>query len=291
MLRNSPGITAVLVLTLALGIGANSAIFSVVNSVLLRPLPYRDSASLVWITNKLPTRAGTVVFDIDYFAWRKHCPSFADITAYSPGSEFTLTGAGDAERIVAVRATYSYLHTLGISPQIGRDISADEDRPGTPRVALLSDALWRRRFSADPGVAGRSITLDGNLYTIAGVLPREFEFPENRKAELLVPLADTDTDISVTKAIMFVRIIARLKPGITPEAAAIELDTFSRPFHATFPASFSRMFAGGQVQVMLLHDRLVGVVLCRSRTGGASRGAARRTDCYLCVATRPCPAS
>jgi putative ABC transport system permease protein len=260
VLRNSPGITAVVVLTLALGIGANSSIFSVVNSVLLRPLPYHDSASLVWITNKLPTRAGTVVFDIDYFAWRKHCTSFADITAYSPGSDFTLTGAGEAERIVAVRATYSYLHTLGISPQIGRDISPEEDRPGAPHVVLMSDGLWRRRFSADPAVVGRAITLDGNLYTVAGVLPREFEFPENRKAELLAPLADAETDISVAKAIMFVRIIARLKPGITPEAAAVDIDTFSRAFHATFPASFSRMFAGGQPQVMFLRDRLVGNV-------------------------------
>jgi putative ABC transport system permease protein len=260
ILKNSPGITAVVVLTLSLGIGANSAIFSVVNSVLLRPLPYRDSASLVWITNKLPTRAGTVVFDVDYFAWRKHCTSFADITAYSPGSEYTLTGAGEAERIVAVRATYSYLHTLGISPQIGRDISAEEDRPGAPSVALLSDGFWRRRFSADPGVVGRQITLDGNSYAIAGVLPREFEFPESRKAELLVPLADAEVDISATKAIMFVRIIARLKPGVTPAAAAVDVDTFSRAFHATFPASFSRMFAGAVPQVMFLRERLVGNV-------------------------------
>jgi putative ABC transport system permease protein len=259
-LRNSPGITAVVIVTLALGIGANSAIFSVVNSVLLRPLPYRDSGSLVWITNKLPTRAGTVVFDIDYFAWRKHCTSFTDITAYSPGSEYTLTGAGEAERFVAVRATYSYLHTLGISPQIGRDISADEDQPGAPHVTLLTDGLWRNRFSADPAVVGRTITLDGKFYTVAGVLPRDFEFPENRKAELLVSLADADADISATKAIMYVRIIARLKPGITPAAAAAEIDTFSRSFHATFPATFSRMFAGAVPQVMFLRERLVGNV-------------------------------
>ena len=140
MLRNSPGITTVVILTLALGIGANSAIFSVVNSVLLRPLPYRDSASLVWITNKLPARSQPLVFDADYFAWRKHCTSFAEITAYSPGSEYTLTGVGEAERIIGVRATYTYLRTLGISPQLGREISADEDRPAAPHVALLSDA-------------------------------------------------------------------------------------------------------------------------------------------------------
>jgi putative ABC transport system permease protein len=260
ILRNSPGITAVVVLTLALGIGANSAIFSVVNSVLLRPLPYRDSASLVWITNKLPARTQPLVFDADYFAWRKHCTSFAEITAYSPGSEYTLTGAGEAERIVGVRATYTYLRTLGVSPQIGRDISADEDRPAAPHVALLSDRLWRRRFSADPEILGRGIALDGKLYTIVGVLRRGFEFPESRKAELLVPLAVADQEVSTIRAIMFVQIIARLKPGITPEAATVELDTLSGPFHASFPAGLAKMLVGAQAEVMSLHDRFVGNV-------------------------------
>nr|HEV7954555.1 ABC transporter permease [Candidatus Acidoferrales bacterium] len=260
VLRNSPGITAVVVLTLALGIGANSAIFSVVNSVLLRPLPYRDSASLVWITNNLPKQNQSLAFDVDYFAWRKHCTSFEEITAYSNAVEFTLTGVGDAERITGVRATYTYLRTLGVSPQLGRDISADEDQPGAPHVALMTDGLWRRRFSADPGVVGRSITLDGNLYTVAGVLPRGFEFPEGRKGEFLVPLAVADQGISIGKAIMFVRVIARLKPGVTQESAAAEVDTFSRPFHAAFPGGFAKMFAGAQIQLMSLHDRLVGNV-------------------------------
>src|SRR5579864_1144526 len=187
VLRNSPGITAVVVLTLALGIGANSAIFSVVNSVLLRPLPYRDSASLVWITDQIQKQNQPMVFDVDYFAWRKHCTSFQDIAAYSNGAEYTLTGAGDAERISGVRATYTYLRTLGVSPQIGRDISADEDRPGAPNVVLISDGLWHRRFSADPGVVGHTMTLDGNLYTITGVLPPGFEFPASPKGEFLTP--------------------------------------------------------------------------------------------------------
>jgi len=258
ILRNSPGITAIVVLTLALGIGANSAIFSVVNSVLLRSLPYRDSSSLVWITNKLPARTQPLVFDADYFAWRNHCTSFTEITAYSPGSEYTLTGIGEAERIAGVRATYTYLRTLGVAPQLGREISSDEDRPAAPHVALLSDGLWRRRFSADPGVLGRGITLDGKLYTIVGVLPRNFEFPESRKAEILVPLAVADQEVSTIRAIMFVQIIARLKPGITPDAARVELDTLSGPFHASFPAGLAKMLAGAQAQVMSLHDRFVG---------------------------------
>jgi putative ABC transport system permease protein len=259
VLRNSPGITAVVVLTLALGIGANSAIFSVVNSVLLRPLPYRDSASLVWITNKLPARTEIEAFDVDYFAWRKHCKSFQEIAAYS-ATEFNLTGAGEAERIIAMRASYTYLRTLGVSPQIGRDISADDDRRESPRVVSLSDQLWRGRFSADPSIVGRGITLDGNLYTVVGVLPRGFEFPESRKSELLIPFSIAEREPSTIDSILDVGIIARLNPSITPKAAAVEVDTISRPFHAALPAGLARVFAGGQTQVMPLHDHLVGDV-------------------------------
>lgn len=260
ILRNSPGITAVVVLTLALGIGANSAIFSVVNSVLLRPLPYRDSASLVWVTDRLPKQSRNLVFDADYFIWRKHCTSFQEITAYSTGAEYTLTGAGGAERIAAVRATYSYLQTLGVAPQIGRDISASEDRPGAPHVVILSDRLWHRRFSADPDVLGRAITLDGNPYTVAGVLPSDFEFPESSKGDLLVPFALADREVSTDRPLMFVSVIARLKPGVTPQAAAVDVDTTSRPFHAVFSGGYSKSFEGAQAQVTLLHDRLVGDV-------------------------------
>jgi hypothetical protein len=259
ILRKSPGFTAIVVLTLALGIGANSAIFSVVNSVLLRPLPYRDSSSLVWIANRLPTRTETVAFDVDYFAWRKHSNSFQEITAYS-SAEYNLTGAGDAERIIAMCASYTYLRTLGISPQIGRDISSDDDRLGSPRVVLLSDGLWRRRFSADPGIVGHGITLDGDLYTVAGVLPREFEFPESRKSELLIPLDISEREPSAIDGIMYLGIIARLKPSITPEVAAAEVDTISRPLHAALPAGLARMFIGAKIQMISLHDHLVGDV-------------------------------
>ncbi len=105
-----------------------------------------------------------------------------EMTAYSNAAEFTLTGVGEAERIMGVRATYTYLRTLGVSPQLGRDISAYEDRPGAPHVVLMSDGLWHRRFSADPDVVGRAITLDGNLYTVAGVSCRaDLNFPKAEK--------------------------------------------------------------------------------------------------------------
>ncbi len=258
-LRNAPGIAAVTILTLALGIGANSAMFSVVNSVLLRPLPYRESSSLVWVTNKMPARTKTEAFDVDYFAWRKHCRSFQEITAYS-AMEYNLTGAGDAERIIGMRATHTYLRTLGVSPQMGRDISSDDDRPGSPRVALLSDGLWRRRFSADPGIVGHGITLDGDLYTVAGVLPRDFEFPESRKSELLIPLQIADKEVSAVDGIFYLGVIARLKSGITPKAAAVDVDTISRPLHAALPAGLKSIFTGAKTEVMTLHDHLVGDV-------------------------------
>ena len=259
MLLKSPGITVVVVLTLALGIGANSAIFSVVNSVLLRPLPYPDSASLVGVSDKLPQQIQPAAFDVDYFAWRKNCKSFQQMAAYS-GSEYNLTGVGDAERVIAVRATYTFLRTLSVSPQLGRDVTADEDRPGAPHVVLLTDGMWRRRFSADPAVVSRTITLDGKLYTVVGVLPREFEFPTRRKAELLAPLAIADKEMSQGMSLFYVAILARLKPGVTPQAAAAEVDTFSASFHAAFPAVFAKMLAGAKAQVIPLHDILVGSV-------------------------------
>lgn len=130
VLRKSPGITVVIILTLALGIGPNSAIFSVVNSVLLRPLPYRDPGRLVWVTDYLSSQKQAAVFDVDYFGWRKHCTSFEKMAAYTPpGNEYTLTGAGDAERIASIRATWTYLRTLGIAPQLGHDISPRRTAP------------------------------------------------------------------------------------------------------------------------------------------------------------------
>lgn len=260
VLRNSPAITLVVVLTLALGIGANSAIFSVVNSVLLRPLPYRDAASLVWVTDHLPKQNQNVVFDADYFAWRDRCTSFQEITAYMNSAEYTLTGAGDAGRVAGVRATYSYLRTLGVSPQLGRDISAEEDRPGGAHVVLMSDRLWRARFSAAPSIVGRNIALDGNPYTVVGILPQSFEFPENSKADLLVPFGLNDSEVLTNRGIFFVRIIARLKPGVTPEAAAAELDAISPQFHAAYTGGYAKSFIGAHAQVMSLHERLVGDV-------------------------------
>lgn len=145
-LRKSPGFTAVAVLTLALGIGANSAIFSLVNSVLLRPLPYRDAARLVWVSNDMPQQHASLAMESDYFGWRRANHVFEDVAAYEPGETFTLTGGSGPEHIQAGRATYNFLDVLGVAPRIGRPFKPEEDRPGVAHVALLTDSLWRPTF-------------------------------------------------------------------------------------------------------------------------------------------------
>jgi len=158
-LGKSPGFAAVAILTLALGIGANTAIFSVVNTVLLRRLPYRDPDRLVWITQFIPAQGNTLVFDSDYFAWSRQNQVFESMAAYD-SPEFTLTGAGDPERLEAGRVTAGFFAVLGVEPMLGRGFLAEEDRPGGPQVCVLSHELWQRRFGADRSIVGRSITLD-----------------------------------------------------------------------------------------------------------------------------------
>jgi predicted permease len=257
MLAKSPGLTAVIILTLALGIGANSAIFSVVNSVLLRPLPYREPSRLVWIGDFLPEERQSIVSAADYFALSEHSPAFDSLTAISSGGDFTLTGYGEAERITGVRATYTILRTLGVSPQLGRDIAPEEDIQGGPHVVILTDALWRRKFSTDPKILGRTITLDGNSYSVIGVLPAGFRFPNNRTGQMLVPAMRSRLDVG-----MYVTLIGRLKPGVTPRAAASEADAMLHSFHAALPALVPGVISGfhwehAQAQVVELQSRIV----------------------------------
>jgi putative ABC transport system permease protein len=258
MMRKSPGMTAVVILTLALGIGANSAIFSVVNSVLLRPLPYRDPSRLVWVGDYLPEERTSLVSAADYFALSGHSSSFDSLTTISVGGgDFTLTGYGEAERITGVRASYTFLRTLGVSPQLGRDILPEEDVQGGPHVVILTDALWRRKFSADPKILGRTISLDGNGYSVIGVLPAGFQFPNSRTGQLLVPAMRSRQDVG-----MFVTVIGRLKSGVTPQAAASEADAVLHSFRSTLPALVPGIVSGfhwehARAQVVELQTRIV----------------------------------
>ena len=174
LLRRTPGFTAVALVTLALGIGANTAIFSVVNAVLLRPLPYASPERLVMIGDRGPDGAAGNVGYTTFLDWRDRSHAFEEmalIRSWSP----TLIADGSPERIGGMRVSANFFHTLGVRPAIGRDFRADEDTPNGWRVVMLSDGLWRRRFNGDPSAIGRVISMNDLQFTIIGVMPPAFE--------------------------------------------------------------------------------------------------------------------
>ena len=190
MLLKNPGFTIIAVLALALGIGANTAIFSVVNAVLLKPLPYYDSQRLVWITEdkwgKEGEWEGEYVGSIDYILWQAESKAFDHLVAFTSGNAF-LTGRGEPERLDSVRATANLFPALGVAPQLGRAFTPEEDRPGGARVAILSHSFWQRRFGGDPSIIGQSLTLDRESRQVIGVMPPGFKFIQ--KADVMLPYA------------------------------------------------------------------------------------------------------
>jgi len=187
-LRKSPGFTVLAVLTLGLGIGASTSIFSVVNAVLLGPLPYKDPSRLamIWGTNARRGLDKTPVSPGDYFEWKQKNTAFQDIAA-SYDNQVTLTGMGNPQFLFGYDFSANYFSILGAAPELGRTFTAEEDRPGAPKVVVLSDKLWRGTFLADPGILGKSITLDGEAYRVLGVMPRSFDFPTG--VQLWMPIA------------------------------------------------------------------------------------------------------
>src|SRR5579859_4789847 len=173
LLLKSPGFTAIAILTLALGIGANTAIFSVVNGVLLRPLPFRDPSRLVLIAERSSFPLISTSYE-NYLDWRDQSHSFESMEA-TRGGTITLTGAGEPERLNVRMTTAPLFSLLGVNPILGRTFLAEEDRAGGAPVAVLSYGLWQRRFGGARDVLGKSITLDSQPYTIVGVLPSGFE--------------------------------------------------------------------------------------------------------------------
>src|SRR5438552_945406 len=160
MLRRSPGFTAVAVLTLALGIGANSSIFSVVNAVLLRPLPYEDPDRIVWVTEVVPAfNNAEHVSGPDFLDWREQNEVFEQIAAYDSG-EINLTGGDEPERIRCGRVSARFFSLLGVRPAMGRAFLDEEDRPGQNHVAMITQSLWQRRFGSDANLIGKTLTLD-----------------------------------------------------------------------------------------------------------------------------------
>lgn len=226
MLRKNPGFATVAVLTLALGIGANTAIFSLLNTAILRPLPYRQPERLVVIQNSYPklNLPATALSPFIYSLCRKNCKSFEDIGAaldWSPA----LTGQAEPEELTGVKSTASFFSVIGAAPMLGRYFTAEEDQPGGNHVAVLIDRFWRRQFGADPKVIGRAITLNGTNYEVIGVLPSSVKFLE--KCDVCVPMAFTPEEWQYRGDELGVW--GRLKAGATMAQAQVELDGIVKP--------------------------------------------------------------
>ncbi|HJR59879.1 MAG TPA: ABC transporter permease [Vicinamibacterales bacterium] len=221
MIERRPALAVVIILTLALGIGANTAIFSLVNTVLLRPSPYRQADRLVMIWEQQPERSpgGQPVRPANFFEWKGRATSFEDV-AWSRDGMFSLTGEGEPESIIGYRFSANMLDVLGVQPALGRAFSPDEDKPGGARVVILSDRLWKRRFSADRGILGRTLTLNGQPYTVVGVMPPQFRHPQ--LAQLWTPLALTP-ELAANRRNGMLRLVGRLKPGVSADEAQAEV--------------------------------------------------------------------
>jgi putative ABC transport system permease protein len=238
MLLRNPGATALATIALALGIGGNTAVFSVVNAVLLRPLPVASPERLVWIWANSPSRNLPFAFTsyYNYAEWKAGMPSLESASAYTPAWASLLIG-NDPQRVDIIRVNASFFHMLGITPFAGRDFLAADDQPGAPKVAILEYGLWERRFGSDRGVVGRAIKLDGENVTVAGVLPRGFAFP-SKAADIYMPIASSTVRGDATAP--SVGAYGRLKAGVPLARAQAEIDAVSRRLADAYPGMKGR---------------------------------------------------
>jgi putative ABC transport system permease protein len=235
-LASRPGFTAAAVLTLALGIGANTAIFSVVDAVLLRPLPFPEPDRLVDVLAVRPGGSDrAAISPADFLAWRAQGWVFQEIGAYIPFGTLDWTGGEEPVRLSRHLVSEGLLAALGVRPSQGRLFAADEYRPGAPRVALLSHKLWRGRFGGDPGVIGRSLTLGGEVHEVVGVLPREFRI-RGGEPDLLLPLA-FGPEAAADREAASLGAIGRLRPGVSVEQARREMDALGARLALQLPES------------------------------------------------------
>jgi putative ABC transport system permease protein len=246
--RRQPTFTAIAVLTLALGIGVNAAMFSVVNAVLLRPLPFPDAGRLVLVHEGVPTLGfSKISFSApDLLFYEQGQKSFEGMASYQNKS-FELSGTGDPTRITAARVSASLFSVLGVQPMLGRVFSVDEDRPGVA-VAMLSYGLWQSKYAGSRDVIGKTVTLDRVPYTVVGVMPSDFQFPlagpssNNEPAELWVPMAFTKTELEHWGDMFNNDVVARLKSGVTLDQARAEADAMAQRIFQVYPPALLKVF-------------------------------------------------
>jgi len=252
VLWRSPGLATIAVATLALGIGANTAVFSVVDAVMLKPLPYANPDRLLALwegrADRPPTldaahRTQSAVSPANLVDYARETRAFDSLAGYAPAS-MSLTHVGPPEQLIGEAVTWNYLATLGVQPSIGRAFRADEDRPGRSHVAILTDSLWRGHFGADPSILGRSIDLDNEKYVVIGVMPPGFQplsqFASATPVVFLVPAAYPD-DLLANHGDHEIAVVGRLKPGATTAQAQAELDATVQGLAARYPNAASTL--------------------------------------------------
>jgi putative ABC transport system permease protein len=261
MLRKSPGFTAAALLTLTLAIGANTAIFSVVDAVVLRPLPYSDPNRLILLKEWIPqaTRDPIPVSAPDVIQFQRQNSVFDGVAAFS-GVQFDLSGENEPQRVTAERVNFNLFPLLGVLPVLGRGFTESEDQPGH-RVAILSYGLWRSRFAGDLNAVGRTLRLDRKAYTVIGVMPHDLIFPlpgmdQGEAADLFVPMAFTHDELSTIGDNFNYGVIARLKSGVSLANVNRELEVIAHRMQETYPAQFRRSIRLGAVALPL--NRKVG---------------------------------
>jgi predicted permease len=256
-LRNSPGFTVTAVLTLALGVGATTAIFSCVYGLLLKSLPFRDANSIVALSETHPqVQSGIEATYPDYEDWKAQQSSFSQIAAYSTLNPDTvsLVMDGHAEQVHRVIVSGNFFSLLGISPLTGRVINEQDDTPASDHVAVLSASAWDRYFGRDPGVVGRNVDLNGTSYTIVGVLPPGAAYPT--EGEVWLPLSLLDHDTRVSRVWHSVNVLGRLRPGIGLPSAKADMQTVAARLAAAYPATNSNW----SVLLQPLREQLVGTL-------------------------------
>ena len=267
-LRRNPGFALAAVLTLALGIGTTTAVFSVVDAVVLRPLSYADSNRLVVIDEWTPSVGSIPVKALHFQGWQRTARSFDQI-ALVGGLNVNVTDSSEPERLPAARVSSELFPLLGVRPQLGRVFLADEDVPGRDHVLVITNELWRRRYSADPQMVGRTISIDGVAHQVVGVLPASFHFPKlshlypltivQDRPQIWKPIALRPEELTLGGGFNFVS-IGRLKAGVSARQAASELDAVQKDFSAQTPRALGPNLRS---QVLPLKDRIVG----RAKTG------------------------
>jgi putative ABC transport system permease protein len=254
MLLKQPGFTLIAVLTLALGIGANTAIFSIVNAVLLRPFPYREPERLVILRERVSGGSGFSPSYPNFADWRAQNTVFDSMAAARGNESFNLTGAGEPERLQGRIVSAEFFSTLGIKPLIGRDFLAEEDRPGATPAAILSYGFWRRRFGEDPSVIGKRLTLNNQNFTVVGVTPPNFQF--ETEADVTVPIGLQAERFRLRGRDPGAGVVARLKPGVSLQQAEAELNMIAARLEQQYPESNK----GRRARVTPLHEFFVGDV-------------------------------